>query len=221
MCQVCFITAVITVFAVTRLFSAQIRTWFDVFYIAGGYLWYLFSKNYFREDILYGPLHPVHYDRPCHYLNDHRASKVRKNAKRSFKRVEGYGKCSIRTSFWNINILVSSTKTKLCNSLENSLFALHQFKAQTFCKMTKPPFSSSQGGLSLSQRLNFFLLRQQYTESWTGGAQIRKSPNYCTTWSYLIQEVEFSLPKMQHTERWNQILEIFDLLNSMIYDLRS
>ena len=155
MCQVCFITAVIIVFAVIRLFSAQIRTWFDVYYIAGGYLWYLFSKNYFRGDILHGPLHLVHHDWPCHYFYYYRASKVRRNEKRSLKRFEGYRKCSIRTSFWNINILVSSTKTKLCNNLENSLFALHQFKAQTFCKMTKPPSSSSQGGLSLSQRLNF------------------------------------------------------------------
>ena len=59
MCQVCFITAVITVFAVTRLFSAQIRTWFDVYYIAGGYLWY-FSVKTISEKTFYMVLYTLY-----------------------------------------------------------------------------------------------------------------------------------------------------------------
>ena len=123
------------------------------------------SQNYFREDFLHGPVHSVHHDRPCHHFYYYRASKVRRNEMRSLKRFRGYQKWSIRTSFWNINILVSSTKTKLCNNLENSLFALHQFKAQTFCKMTKPPHRASQDGLCLPTKVEFSLLRRQYTKS--------------------------------------------------------
>ena len=50
------------------------------------------NKYYFREDFLHGPLHFVHHDRPCHYLNDHRASKVRKDEMRSLKRFRAYQK---------------------------------------------------------------------------------------------------------------------------------
>ena len=176
-----------------------------------------FSQNYFREDFLHGPLHFVHHDWPCHHFYYYRASKVRMNVKRSLKTFGGYQKWSNRTSFWNINILASSNKTKFCNILENSLFALRQFKAQTYCKMTKPPSSSSQGGLSFSQRLSFLS-----SDSKTRKVEVvelsKEISKFCTTWSYFIQGVEFSLLRQQYTESWNQILEIFW---SMILDLRS
>ena len=49
----------LTVFAVTRLFSAQIRTWFDVYYIAGGYLWY-FSVKTISEKTFYMVLYTLY-----------------------------------------------------------------------------------------------------------------------------------------------------------------